>query len=67
MYLYTLESPDFIHKYLQEKYLPLEHGFQEWFGAPNCHFKVGKLNKILTIPIYFGKPDVGVGLIINPT
>ncbi|XP_065191595.1 N-acetylgalactosamine-6-sulfatase-like [Sycon ciliatum] len=22
----------------QEQYLPHKHGFDEWFGAPNCHF-----------------------------
>ncbi|CAN7937193.1 unnamed protein product [Ixodes hexagonus] len=22
----------------REQYLPLNHGFHEWFGSPNCHF-----------------------------
>ena len=36
----------------QPQYLPLKHGFDEWFGAPNCHF--GPYNNIHTpnIPVY---------------
>ncbi|XP_056881635.1 N-acetylgalactosamine-6-sulfatase isoform X1 [Takifugu flavidus] len=34
------------------QYLPLEHGFDEWFGAPNCHF--GPYNNSVrpNIPVY---------------
>ncbi|ESO98213.1 hypothetical protein LOTGIDRAFT_159001 [Lottia gigantea] len=36
----------------QPHYHPLKHGFNEWFGAPNCHF--GPYNNINTpnIPVY---------------
>ncbi|XP_051565181.1 N-acetylgalactosamine-6-sulfatase [Myxocyprinus asiaticus] len=34
------------------QYLPLKHGFDEWFGAPNCHF--GPYNNSFrpNIPVY---------------
>ena len=42
------------HRHLgqQPQYHPLKHGFQEWFGAPNCHF--GPYNDVTTpnIPVY---------------
>lgn len=32
-------------------YLPLKHGFDEWFGAPNCHYQFD--NKVIpNIPVY---------------
>ena len=36
----------------QTQYHPLKHGFQEWFGSPNCHF--GPYNDVTTpnIPVY---------------
>ncbi|XP_060066179.1 N-acetylgalactosamine-6-sulfatase-like [Ylistrum balloti] len=36
----------------QPQYHPLKHGFDEWFGSPNCHF--GPYNDIGTpnIPVY---------------
>ncbi|KAI0229213.1 N-acetylgalactosamine-6-sulfatase [Lamellibrachia satsuma] len=35
----------------QAEYLPLQHGFHEWFGAPNCHYKYD--DKIMpNIPVY---------------
>ena len=36
----------------QEKYLPLNHGFDEWFGAPNCHFGPYDDKKTPNIPVY---------------
>uniref|UniRef100_A0A3Q3WXN0 N-acetylgalactosamine-6-sulfatase n=1 Tax=Mola mola TaxID=94237 RepID=A0A3Q3WXN0_MOLML len=41
------------------KYLPLENGFDEWFGAPNCHF--GPYNNSLrpNIPVYNNSEMVG--------
>ena len=30
----------------REQYLPLRHGFQEWFGAPNCHFQVNRYSSL---------------------
>ncbi|KAL2088478.1 hypothetical protein ACEWY4_015377 [Coilia grayii] len=40
-------------------HLPLENGFDEWFGAPNCHF--GPYNGITTpnIPVYNNSEMVG--------
>ena len=34
------------------QYHPLKHGFDEWFGAPNCHF--GPFDNVHTpnIPVY---------------
>lgn len=33
------------------QYLPLRHGFDEWFGAPNCHYRYD--NKFIpNIPVY---------------
>ena len=35
----------------QPHHLPLKHGFDEWFGAPNCHYKYD--NKFIpNIPVY---------------
>ncbi|XP_029641081.1 N-acetylgalactosamine-6-sulfatase-like [Octopus sinensis] len=36
----------------QEKYHPLRHGFQEWFGSPNCHFGPYDNIKTPNIPVY---------------
>lgn len=35
----------------RDQYLPLKHGFHEWFGAPNCHYKYD--DKVMpNIPVY---------------
>ena len=40
------------------KYHPLRHGFEEWFGAPNCHFRYnGKSSP--NIPVYRDAEMVG--------
>lgn len=43
----------------REQYLPLRHGFDTWFGAPNCHF--GPYNDKTTpnIPVYDNDKMVG--------
>ena len=43
----------------QEQYLPLNHGFDEWFGAPNCHF--GPYDNVHTpnIPVFRNDKMVG--------
>ena len=43
----------------QPQFLPLKHGFDEWFGAPNCHF--GPFDNVHTpnIPIYRDNKMVG--------
>uniref|UniRef100_A0A1A8RQD1 N-acetylgalactosamine-6-sulfatase n=4 Tax=Nothobranchius TaxID=28779 RepID=A0A1A8RQD1_9TELE len=41
------------------QYLPLEHGFDEWFGSPNCHF--GPYNNSVrpNIPVYNSSEMLG--------
>lgn len=34
------------------QYLPLENGFDEWFGAPNCHFGPYNNSARPNIPVY---------------
>ncbi|XP_067652169.1 N-acetylgalactosamine-6-sulfatase-like isoform X2 [Haliotis asinina] len=36
----------------QPQYHPLKHGFNEWFGAPNCHFGPFDDKKTPNIPVY---------------
>ena len=39
-------------------FLNTQHGFDEWFGAPNCHFKYNKKSGP-NIPVYNDKKMVG--------
>ncbi|XP_078690387.1 N-acetylgalactosamine-6-sulfatase-like isoform X2 [Branchiostoma floridae x Branchiostoma belcheri] len=41
------------------QYLPLRHGFHEWFGAPNCHFGPYNNKDTPNIPVYNGSDMVG--------
>ncbi|XP_020508512.2 N-acetylgalactosamine-6-sulfatase [Labrus bergylta] len=41
------------------KYLPLEHGFDEWFGAPNCHFGPNNSSRVPNVPVYNNSEMVG--------
>ncbi|XP_066289333.1 N-acetylgalactosamine-6-sulfatase-like [Branchiostoma lanceolatum] len=41
------------------QYLPLRHGFHEWFGAPNCHFGPYDNKATPNIPVYNGSDMVG--------
>nr|XP_058972971.1 N-acetylgalactosamine-6-sulfatase-like [Pocillopora verrucosa] len=43
----------------QPQYLPLKHGFDEWFGAPNCHFGPYDNKKTPNIPVYKDGKMVG--------
>lgn len=43
----------------QRQFLPLKHGFDEWFGAPNCHFGPYDNKKIPNIPVYRDDKMVG--------
>lgn len=43
----------------QSQYLPLLHGFQEFYGSTNCHF--GPYNDITTPNIAFFRDDVMIG------
>uniref|UniRef100_H2YV45 Sulfatase N-terminal domain-containing protein n=1 Tax=Ciona savignyi TaxID=51511 RepID=H2YV45_CIOSA len=36
----------------QQQYLPLKHGFHEWFGSPNCHFGPYDDKTTPNIPVY---------------
>ena len=36
----------------QPQYHPLKHGFDEWFGAPNCHFGPYDDKSSPNIPVY---------------
>ncbi|XP_034048192.1 N-acetylgalactosamine-6-sulfatase isoform X1 [Thalassophryne amazonica] len=41
------------------QYLPLEHGFDEWFGSPNCHFGPYDNSNTPNIPVYKNSEMVG--------
>ncbi|XP_053402035.1 N-acetylgalactosamine-6-sulfatase-like isoform X1 [Mercenaria mercenaria] len=43
----------------QPQYHPLKHGFDEWFGAPNCHFGPYNNKNTPNIPVYKDKEMVG--------
>lgn len=43
----------------QPQFLPLKHGFDEWFGAPNCHFGPYDNVKTPNIPVYRDDKMVG--------
>jgi N-acetylgalactosamine-6-sulfatase len=38
---------------------PMRHGFGEWFGAPNCHFRFGNGSGQPNIPVYRNEKMVG--------
>ncbi|KAF7664751.1 hypothetical protein LDENG_00167610 [Lucifuga dentata] len=44
------------------QYLPLKHGFDEWFGAPNCHFGPYNSSFKPNIPVYNNSEMVGSSL-----
>lgn len=41
------------------QYLPLKHGFDEWFGAPNCHFGPYDDSNAPNVPVYNNSEMVG--------
>ncbi|CAH3139558.1 unnamed protein product [Porites lobata] len=43
----------------QPQFLPLQHGFDEWFGAPNCHFGPYDNIHIPNIPVYKDNKMIG--------
>ena len=47
-----LHFPHHRHLGHQAQYLPLRHGFDEWFGAPNCHFGGYDDKSTPNIPVY---------------
>lgn len=40
-------------------HLPLEHGFDEWFGAPNCHFGPYSGRDRPNVPVYNNTEMIG--------
>ncbi len=40
------------------RFHPLRHGFDEWFGAPNCHFYYDGKNEP-NIPVYRNQKMIG--------
>ena len=43
----------------QPQFHPLKHGFDEWFGAPNCHFGPFNNKDTPNIPVYNNAVMVG--------
>lgn len=43
----------------QPQYHPLIHGFDEWFGSPNCHFGPYDNKKIPNIPVFKDADMIG--------
>ena len=43
----------------QPQFHPLKHGFDEWFGAPNCHFGPFNNKDTPNIPVYRDANMVG--------
>lgn len=43
----------------REPFLPLQHGFDQWFGAPNCHFGPYSDSNRPNIPIYNNSQMIG--------
>ncbi|XP_015239813.1 PREDICTED: N-acetylgalactosamine-6-sulfatase [Cyprinodon variegatus] len=41
------------------QYLPLQHGFDEWFGSPNCHFGPYNSSFRPNIPVYNNSEMIG--------
>ena len=43
----------------RQEYHPLRHGFHEWYGAPNCHFKFNQAKGSPNIPVYQNLEMIG--------
>uniref|UniRef100_A0A4W4GY45 N-acetylgalactosamine-6-sulfatase n=1 Tax=Electrophorus electricus TaxID=8005 RepID=A0A4W4GY45_ELEEL len=43
----------------REQYLPLERGFDQWFGSPNCHFGPYNTSYRPNIPVYNNSEMIG--------
>ncbi|XP_022520864.2 N-acetylgalactosamine-6-sulfatase isoform X1 [Astyanax mexicanus] len=43
----------------REQFLPLQHGFDQWFGAPNCHFGPYNDSNRPNIPLYNNSQMIG--------
>lgn len=49
----------------QPQYHPLKHGFDEWFGAPNCHFGPYDDVSIPNIPVYRDADMIGRSVVFD--
>ena len=56
---YKTQTFFFRHLGQQPQYLPLKHGFHEWFGAPNCHFGPFDDVSMPNIPVYRDEYMIG--------
>ena len=43
----------------RSQFLPLKHGFDEWFGAPNCHFGPYDDKSTPNIPVFRNDSMIG--------
>ncbi|XP_072527104.1 N-acetylgalactosamine-6-sulfatase [Salminus brasiliensis] len=43
----------------REQFLPLQHGFDQWFGSPNCHFGPYNDSNRPNIPVYNNSQMIG--------
>lgn len=43
----------------QKHHLPLQHGFHQWFGSPNCHFGPYNNSERPNIPVYNNSEMIG--------
>lgn len=55
--VYSIDNTMFFFLYYRHlghrpQYHPLKHGFDEWFGAPNCHFGPYNDKDMPNIPVY---------------
>ena len=41
------------------QYHPLDHGFDSWFGSPNCHFGPYDNKETPNIPVYRDRNMMG--------
>ena len=55
---YSKEIQKFDGKNISSSSSIFQHGFDEWFGAPNCHFKYGK-KRGPNIPVYNNEKMIG--------
>ena len=56
-----LNGLNFLCRHLgqQPQFHPLKHGFDEWFGAPNCHFGPYKDVLVPNVPVYRDQYMIG--------
>uniref|UniRef100_A0A4W5NA90 Galactosamine (N-acetyl)-6-sulfatase n=1 Tax=Hucho hucho TaxID=62062 RepID=A0A4W5NA90_9TELE len=56
----VLKKKGYVNKIIgKAHHLPLEHGFDEWFGDPNCHFGPYNSSDRPNVPVYNNSQMVG--------